>query len=224
MVLNSHCEHTLMAFADPTRLIIQTGDLIFVRPQLDPRQAVDDAILAVGNATIQWMRAHGFQVPTNETSVHVALAWRNGSSLIFVEATPPAVRLTRATDFWKAWSGAKAFYHAIVPTDKIPRHVQERAVEHAVQQVGTPYSYGFSPPPSAFYCSSLVEWSYQRAVSTSHVFINQSFPLIFVPRDFWERYYAKMGVKLPPPNTTGSNPTLLLHSPLVRFHRLSIGR
>ena len=30
---------------------------------------------------------------------------------------------------------------------------------------------------------------------------------------------GKMGVKLPPPNATGSNPTLLLHSPVLRFHR-----
>ena len=131
----------------------------FVRPQLDPRQAVDDAILAVGNATIQWMRAHGFQVPTNETSVHVALAWRNGSSLIFVEATPPAVRLTRATDFWKASGRARrrSTTRSCPPT-------RSRAMCRSVRSntpcsKSTPYSYGFSPPPSAFYCSSLVEWS-----------------------------------------------------------------
>ena len=31
-------------------------------------------------------------------------------------------------------------------------------------------------------------------------------------RPFWQRYYASLNLTLPPPNATGSNPTLLLHS------------
>ena len=59
---------------------IASGDLIFVRPPLNAGIPIDNAILAVGNATIHWLRANGVSVPTNETSVHVAIAWRNHSA------------------------------------------------------------------------------------------------------------------------------------------------
>ena len=73
---------------------IQTGDQIFVHPAFEPSSALDNAILATGEATVSWWRTRGVNA-SNETASHVALAWRNESgSLFFVEAVPPTVTVT----------------------------------------------------------------------------------------------------------------------------------
>ena len=199
-----------------------TGDLIFVRPAFDPSRPVDNAILDVGAATIQWLRDHAVRVSgNNETTVHVAIAWRNESdngALSFIEAAPPAVRLTPATLFWSGWPSA-TFYHGKLRETSL-RQAGRRAAQIAIAKLGTPYSDAFAPPPDEFYCSSLVEWAYQQAMHRPHVFVDQPFPLIFVPRPFWERYYMSLNLTLPPANTTGSNPTLLLHSAHVTYTAL----
>ena len=161
-----------------------TGDLVFVRPLLDPRLSLDNAIMAVGNATIAWLQAHGVSVATNETAVHVAIAFRNESDadeLSFVEATPPAVRVTRASDFFHAWPGA-TFYRATLRDPKI-RRAGPLAARSALSKVGTKYSFDYGPPPTEFYCSSLVRWAYHQATHSphAHIFIDDDFPLIFVP-------------------------------------------
>ena len=44
---------------------LQTGDLLFVQPQLDPAASgLDSAILATGAATLHWLQAHGVAVCT----------------------------------------------------------------------------------------------------------------------------------------------------------------
>ena len=58
-----------------------TGDIVFVRPRLDPQLDFDAAILAVGNATIAWVRACYVSENSNETVLHVALAWWNAMPL-----------------------------------------------------------------------------------------------------------------------------------------------
>ena len=78
---------------------ISPGDLVFVHSKMDARVPLDNAIEAVGAATIDWLRRHGVSDQSNETAVHVAIAWRNrsdGNALSFVEATPPADPLRRA--------------------------------------------------------------------------------------------------------------------------------
>lgn len=45
---------------------IKTGNLIFVRPPLDPKSALDDAILATGEATVLWLRENGVPEATDE--------------------------------------------------------------------------------------------------------------------------------------------------------------
>ena len=88
-----------------------------------------------------------------------------------------------------------------------------RATMIAASQVGKPYATFFNPPSSgSFYCSSLVEFAYQEALRTPHVFVDERFTLIFEPRSFWTQYYKPMPL---PVNASGSNPTLLLHSPDV---------
>jgi hypothetical protein len=64
----------------------QTGDLAFLRPAMNATSAFDQAVLATGEATLQWMLAQGLTVTSNFTADHVALALRNGSGLFFVEA------------------------------------------------------------------------------------------------------------------------------------------
>jgi hypothetical protein len=43
---------------DPSK-VFNTGDLVFVRPPLDSAEPLDAAILATGNATVQWLKGHG---------------------------------------------------------------------------------------------------------------------------------------------------------------------
>ena len=62
-----------------------------------------------------------------------------------------------------------------------------------------------------FYCSSLVEWAYERASGARHLLLPPwRFALIFEPRRYWSEYYAALNMTLP--NVTGSNPTLVLQS------------
>ena len=48
--------------------IPHSGDLLFVRPRSNLSSPLDNAIIAVGNATIEWLRARGVWTPTDETS------------------------------------------------------------------------------------------------------------------------------------------------------------
>lgn len=194
-----------------------TGDLIFVRPPFDPASTLDNAILATGAATIDWLRAQGVAVESDETVVHVGLAWRNETSdeLMFVEATPPIVRLTPASTFFASWTNSSTFFRGRL-RDPLVRAQGGRAAAIALRQQGKPYADDFGPPPRQFYCSSLVDYAYRRATNDETVFIPEPFPLIFEPLDFWEEYYAAMNLSVPV-NETGSNPTLLLHSAHVEM-------
>jgi len=194
--------------------LVQSGDLLFVHEPLSG--GLGAAIETTGRATTAWLREHGAPATTDETASHVGLAWRRpvDRSLFVVEALEPAVRLTPADDFF-AQPGA-VFYVGSLVDDRM-RAAQRAAAEVALAQVGKPYADAFQPPPAAFYCSSLVEYAFDHALGGSpHPFNTEPFALIFEPREFWQDYYRKMNRTLPG-NITGSNPTLLLHSPAVRF-------
>ena len=208
----------LLSVASTARL--ETGDLIFVQPPLDTGSPLDDAILATGAATIQWLRYHGAVVDSNETAVHVAVALRDPDSgeLSFVEAVPPAVQTTPADVFFRAWPERTRFYHGGFRNATI-RQRQPAAAQLASKQMGRPYANNFGPPPNQFYCSSLVDWAYRQVTGDEHVLIDDPFTLIFVPHEFWKQYYADMNSTLPA-NVTGSNPTLLLHSPHLQYSQI----
>jgi hypothetical protein len=194
--------------------LLQSGDLLFVHEPLSG--GLGAAIEATGRATVAWLREHGAPATTDETASHVGLAWRRpgDGSLFVVEALEPAVRLTPADAFF-AQPGA-VYYVGSLDDDRM-RAAQKTAAEVAVAQVGKPYADEFQPPPAAFYCSSLVEYAFEHALGgVPHPFNAESFALIFEPRQFWQDYYQKMNRTLPV-DATGSNPTLLLHSPAVRF-------
>ena len=200
--------------------IPHSGDLLFVRPRSNLSSPLDNAIIAVGNATIEWLRARGVWTPTDETSAHVGIVLRNATTLAIVEATPPAVRLTRWSDFFSAWPEA-SFYHGR-PTKGVAQYAAA-AARLALSQLGAPYASDYAPPSSGeFYCSSLVAWAYGKASGDAYAILptDTPFPLIFVPHAFWQSYYARLNLTLPPANTTGTNPTLLLHGPNVSFEAL----
>lgn len=201
--------------------ILQSGDLIFVQPPLDATLPLDSAILATGAATIAWLRSHGTVVASNETVVHVALVYRDTQSdrVTLVEATPPVVTQTPARSFFESWTNASTFFLGRLKDPDVRAHGAE-AVGAALQQLGKPYADDFGPPPQEFYCSSLVTWAYGKATGKDvNIFVDQPFTLLFEPLEFWEQYYSAMNMTLPL-NVTGSNPTLLLHSPHVEFARL----
>jgi len=200
---------------------IATGDLIFVSPPYDITSAFDDAIMASGEATVQWMRQNGTPNATREVVSHVALASRNDAGeLSFIQALPPQVVLTPEADFWHMIGPNTTLYHA-TPVDSAVQEASAAATELAIAQMGKPYANDFEPPPDEFYCSSLVEWAYRQALASSAVFAPEDFILIFVPELYWKNYYETMGLELPV-NTTGSNPTLLLHSSKLAFSVLPV--
>ena len=125
---------------------------------------------------------------------------------------------TSALDFWRSALSTTTFYRAWFDGD-LQRQLAEKALAAATTQLGKPYAHDFEQPPSQFYCSSLVEWSFRTASSGRRVFLPPSVPeftLIFEPRDFWKQYYKSLGLALPA-NVSGSNPTLLLHSPAMSY-------
>ena len=140
-------------------------------------------------------------------------------ALHFVEATPPAVVVTPAADFWRRASHATLYAGRLVGARM--RALGAAATQAASAQAGTPYASDFEPPPAKFYCSSLVEWAFGVAAGEKSVFLppGLTFKLLFEPLGFWERYYHGLNQSLPV-NVSGSNPTLLLHSPAVRFTTL----
>lgn len=202
------------------------GDLIFVQPPLNSQSPFDQAILSTGLATIHWLREHGLadNSTPNTTATHVAIAWRSSNgSLHYVQALPSVgVVITPEGDFMHMIPPNTTLYHRRVEYSSLKEKsllLGKKAASIAKALQGHKYALDFEPPSSGkFYCSSLVEHAFNSAANLSGgdkgVFLNQSFKLIFEPFDYWRSYYAKMGKTLPV-NRTGSNPTLLLHSPAV---------
>jgi hypothetical protein len=204
--------------------MIETGDMIFVRPDLSPFSAFDDAILATGAATIEWMRESGdYPHLTTEVASHVAIAWRDhhhNGELSFVQALPGyGVILTSSDDFFHSSLPETTTYYHAQAIDPEVRKRRSAAASAALTQVGKPYADNFEAPPDYFYCSSLVDWSYQVALNTTEVLCPSDFVLLFFPQLYWQQYYASIHQELPV-NTTGSNPTLLLHSEKMTFVEL----
>ena len=220
---------TMPAMSLEGAVSLETGDLVFVNPP-PTRTPFGSAILKTGEATIGWMIRNGYEVNTNETAIHVAIAKRgeNADSLSFVQAVPgEGVVITPAAEFFDENQGATLYAAKVVGA-----HIMTRvaAVREAESQVGKPYANDFAPvspaessPSQGFYCSSLVDWSYARAYHSARLdaFIDKRFTLLFVPIEYWKQYYRSIGMPLPV-NVSGTNPTLLLHSPRVSFRRFHV--
>jgi len=204
---------------------LQNGDLMFVSPPYlsDPQSAFDDAILATGDATLRWMTQQGLSIHGKRVASHVALAKVMGDEVSFVEAVPyPGVHEIPAEVFFREQPPNTTFYLGRVDTSYVPQEDRElligRVLQVAQSQIGKPYANLFELPPKTFYCSSLVDYSFTTASDQSRtVFLpshTPDFKLIFEPLDFWKDYYHNLGEELPI-NVTGSNPSLLLNSPIV---------
>ena len=151
-----------------------TGDIVFVRPRLDPQLDFDAAILAVGNATIAWVRACYVSENSNETVLHVALAWWNASVLYMVEAVPPVVRAIPAARWWLDGKETAAFYCGRAQEPSM-QSVTIRAVGLAFQEVGKTSTSMLAAQPNSFFCSSVVDWVYHQAAYAAHVFVDAAF-------------------------------------------------
>ena len=210
---------------------VRTGDLVFVQPPLSSQSPFDAAILETGMATIQWMQAHRLNRKgslMNATATHVAMAWRSSNnSLYYVQALPSVgVVVTSELDFAHELPPGTILYRARVAAGNTPApfsSLADAAAAVAVSLKGREYAADFEPPSSGrFYCSSLIEYAFRTAANISAnatdagVFLNRPFTLIFKPLQFWKAYYRKLGRTLPL-HQTGSNPTLLLHSPAVEL-------
>mmetsp|Transcript_11253 Transcript_11253/g.24267 ORF Transcript_11253/g.24267 Transcript_11253/m.24267 type:complete len:268 (-) Transcript_11253:933-1736(-) len=195
------------------------GDLLFVEPRLPLMDPFDAAVVATGMATISWLRSHGVRVDSNITVTHVGIVHRQGDRLVVVEALSNGVVATALDDFFAREDSRARFYVGRVRA--ISETFRHGAARIAVSQIGKPYASHFEQPPASFYCSSLVDYAYGQSTQRPHVFAPADFRLLFVPEPFWKAYYAAMHSALPV-NTSGSNPTLLLHSAAVSFSAVSV--
>ncbi|CAE8657977.1 unnamed protein product [Polarella glacialis] len=214
--------HATTAYS-PRRLFVlgevRAGDLLFVHMPLNTTQPFGSAIQATGNATIDWLKAHGRSVGAHDTAVHVAMVVDDAAAFV-VEAVRSGVRTRAIADFWADFPEGSRFFHGVL-SPHVPREKSAAAVAFALQKVGLPYAESFelpSPSHERYYCSSLVDYAYRSALQQRLVFTEVGFPLMFVPKSFWEDYYRKMNQSLP--HASGSNPTLLLHSSRVRYSQL----
>ena len=203
---------------------LRDGNLLFVHAQAP--SDVERAIQMTGTATLSWLASHApraANVTTHETATHVAIAATDEATGDFValEAVPPAVVATPMRDFLRraALTEGVALYLA-QPDDAQLRGARKEAVAIARTQVGKPYADFYQPPPAAFYCSSLVDYAFAQAAGTPSPFtFGVDFKLLFVPAEFWSKYYAQMNRSLPV-NVSGSNPTLLLHSRRLAYRKV----
>lgn len=131
------------------------------------------------------------------------------------------VRVLPLPDFYKEFIPGTKFYHGRVRD--VTNEQADAAVHFALQHVGARYAVDFSEPSplcitpwtQAYYCSSLVDHAYRKALGKDLVFTTEPFPLTFEPREFWEQYYREQGLALP--SGFGSNATLLLRSSKVTY-------
>jgi hypothetical protein len=214
---------------------LESGDLVFIRPhfQKSKYNAFDDAILVTGVATVRWMKTNGYPLIGDEIASHVAMAWRDAGEggdriqhLSFIQALPDlGVILTPADEFIYSVPLNSTLYAATV-VDPYVRRRSEQAAQVALSQVGKPYASNFESPPTAFYCSSLIDWAYASVADNSgngEVLCPKDFVLIFAPEKYWTDYYENLEPPQSlPQNITGSNPTLLLHSKKLFFSVLTV--
>lgn len=211
-----------MALAKDT-VRIRSGDLLFVHLPLNLSSPLDRAIQAVGIGTIDWLKEHGVAVQNWDTVVHVALAVTTSSDIDdlathVVEAVGSGVRAVALHEFLGNYGLGVQFFHGRVPNLSVSQ--ANAAAQYALKQVGLGYAFDFAPPtsvPKRFYCSSLVDYAYRAAMQKDTVFTSESFPLVFLPKAFWEQYYRAQNMSIPHQN--GSNPTLLLHSDKLHYSR-----
>lgn len=202
---------------------LQPGDLLFVD---EPRQTfgdLDKAIDCVGSSTIQWLEARGRVVAQRDTAIHVALVQSSGNDASVIDAYRGiGVRRIALPLFLKQWSPQCRIYHGRL--QGVGSELSQIAADFAEGKVGLNYCEKYSPPDAigeAYYCSSLVDYAFRFALQKTLVFTCEPFKLIFEPHDFWEDYFRKRQQVLP--SCYGSNPTLLLHSPCVKYYETALG-
>lgn len=222
-----HIEPTIPHYASDLR----RGDLLFVSEPLDMCCPLDQAISAVGKATVQWLSSRpggAACAERDEVSEHVAMVITDarGRPTGVVEAMRVAgVRVLTLEDFIREFPRGSRFFHGRLHS--VSNEMAAEAASHALRQVGAPYADNFASWTAAqgssqpqFYCSSLVDYAYRTALRKDLVFTDVPFQLIFEPKDYWEDYYRRLGRPLP--SGEGSNPTLLMHSLAVEFDPLDI--
>ena len=89
--------------------------------------------------------------------------------MFVVEAIPPQVKLTKLEDFLIRYPSDTEYYHGtLINIDT--KNICKGAAQIAIKQLGKPYSLNFEPPPNKFYCSSLVEFAFDKASNKKSVY------------------------------------------------------
>jgi len=206
---------------------LRHGDLLFASEPSNPQNALDQAVRAVGHATMDWLARRGVEVAREDMAEHVAMvvADSTGHATAAVEAVRVAgVHSLPLPEWFKEFVPGTRFFHGQLKG--VSREQARAAVAYAMQRMGAPFAADLAPPDpltttpwdQAFYGSSLVDFAYREALGQELVFTDEPFPLIFEPEAFWQEYFRNLGQ--PQPKGFGSNPTLLLHSAKVQYSML----
>eukprot|EP00928_Gymnodinium_smaydae_P083636 TRINITY_DN66882_c0_g1_i1.p1 TRINITY_DN66882_c0_g1~~TRINITY_DN66882_c0_g1_i1.p1 ORF type:complete len:273 (+),score=29.60 TRINITY_DN66882_c0_g1_i1:48-821(+) len=202
---------------------LRPGDLLFVEEPRDDLSELNNAIDCVGDSTIKWLEARGRAVARRDTAIHVGMIRTGGRDATAIDAyRGVGVRSLALPLFLSEWSKRCKVYHGRVQGVSVGD--AEQAVRFAEEKLGAEYSEAYLPPDDendAYYCSSLIDYSFQSALKKRLVFTNEPFSLIFEPHEFWEKYYRERHERVP--TCVGSNPTLLLHSPCVKYYETVLG-
>ena len=177
-------------------------------------QKIDSEANQGSTSSIQRHSIPGDNFPRNDDD--------SRGKLMFIQALPEnGVSIVDAqTFFYLSSLSTDTIYYISSLMNEIEGEKKILAAQYAYSQIGKPYAFDFEAPPIAFYCSSLVDWAYFKALSAKDekplteyegTLYPSNFTLLFVPQDYWQSYYNAQGKDLPV-NVTGSNPTLLLHS------------
>ncbi|CAE8610179.1 unnamed protein product, partial [Polarella glacialis] len=111
---------------------VRAGDLLFVHMPLNTTEPFGNAIQATGDATIDWLKAHGASVGAHDTAVHVAMVVDDAAAFV-VEAVGSGVRTRAVADFWAEYPEGSRFFHGVL-SPPVPREKAAAAVAFALQK------------------------------------------------------------------------------------------
>lgn len=133
---------------------------------------------------------------------HIALVVASNDSLYALEAISEGVVLTPIDNFLERSLDSSGKPKVIVGRlKKEYQHLNIKATEYAINQIGTVYDDKFIINNNKYYCSELIYDAYKRANNNQEVF--RLYPMTFKPfnsDDFfpvWEEYYKNLEIEIP---------------------------
>ena len=183
---------------------LQNGDLLF---QVGENTELDEAIAGVttGESHIRY--------------THIGIVFLENDTVYVIEATPPAVCITKLDSF--LLRSAKLAGKPVVAVGRLKKEYREaipQAIVRAKTLLGKPYDYVYSPDNNAYYCSELVACSFLDRQSRP---VFEPVSMNFRDADgnlptYWIEHFEKYDAVIPE-NRPGSNPGDLSRSDKIKI-------